>query len=390
MSYIGNKPTAVPLTSADLEDNIISTAKIQDNAVTAAKYVEAPSFRNIIINGDMSIAQRGTSFSLTSGNSKFPVDRFKVFTEGSFAYTVSQSTDVPTGQGFSNSIKVDVTTGTASPSASSQSILQTNLEGQMLQHLKKGTSSAESLTLSFWVKSTATGNMQVNLRDLDNARIIGNTITVNSANTWEKKTLTFEGDTTGAFGNDNGASLRVTWMLGSGSTYTSGAVPTSWEAFSNGDKNAGDTMNFSSSTSNDLYITGVQLEVGTSASDFEFLPYDVNLQRCQRYYYKQADASSGTNQIVCVGFYESSSVIFGVIDFPVTMRTLPSNVSASGANYYDFYRNGANDNFDSLSNALVSPKTAGVASTQGSGTGGQAGSIRTNRTDAYVAFDAEL
>jgi len=244
------------------------------------------NFRNLIINGDMSIAQRGTSFSLTSGNSKFPVDRFKVFTEGSFAYTVSQSTDVPTGQGFSNSIKVDVTTGTASPSASSQSILQTNLEGQMLQHLKKGTSSAESLTLSFWVKSTATGNMQVNLRDLDNGRIIANTFTVNSANTWEKKTLTFAGDTTGAFANDNGASLRIGWMLGSGSTYTSGAVPTSWEAFSSGDKNAGDTMNFSSSTSNDLYITGVQLEVGTTASDFEFLPYDVNLRRCQRYYFE--------------------------------------------------------------------------------------------------------
>ena len=268
-------------------------SRTSGNRITLPDVNNYPPFRNLIINGDMSIAQRGTSFSLTSGNSQFPVDRFKVFTEGSFAYTVSQSTDVPTGQGFSKSIKVDVTTGNASPSASSQSILQTNLEGQMLQQLKKGTSNAESLTLSFWVKSTATGNMQVNLRDLDNARMIANTFTVNSANTWEKKTLTFAGDTSGAFANDNGASLRIGWMLGTGSDYTSGAVPTSWEAFSSGDKNAGDTMNFSSSASNDLYITGVQLEVGNSATPFEHLPYDVNLQRCQRYY--QQYGASGEN-----------------------------------------------------------------------------------------------
>ena len=298
--------------------------------IPAAAFSSDPgvNFRNLIINGDMSIAQRGTSFSLTSGNSKFPVDRFKVFTEGSFAYTVSQSTDVPTGQGFSNSIKVDVTTGTASPSASSQSILQTNLEGQMLQHLKKGTSSAESLTLSFWVKSTATGNMQVNLRDLDNGRIIANTFTVNSANTWEKKTLTFAGDTTGAFANDNGASLRIGWMLGSGSTYTSGAVPTSWEAFSSGDKNAGDTINFSSSASNDFYITGVQLEVGTSASDFEFLPYDVNLNRCQRYYYRLTTTADG--QMHAMGGISQTTTGRIVLPFPMNMRAAPTSIETTG------------------------------------------------------------
>jgi len=318
--------------------SIIKTDEIQartsGNRVVLPDVNNYPPFRNLIINGDMSIAQRGTSFSLTSGNSKFPVDRFKVFTEGSFAYTVSQSTDVPTGQGFYNSIKVDVTTGTASPNANSQSILQTNLEGQMLQQLKKGTSNAESLTLSFWVKSTATGNMQVNLRDLDNARIIANTFTVNSANTWEKKTLTFAGDTTGAFANDNGASLRIGWMLGTGSDYTSGAVPTSWEAFSNGDKNAGDTMNFSSSASNDLYITGVQLEVGTSASDFEFLPRDINLQRCQRYFYQiQGNDSANTN--LGIGFCNNSSSAQSYLKFPTTMRSTPSITSSSGVQTSD-------------------------------------------------------
>ncbi len=240
-------------------------------------------FRNLLANGDMAIAQRGTSFSLTTGNSKFPVDRFKIFTEGSFAYTVSQSTDVPTGKGFSKSLKVDVTTGNASPNSASQTILQTNLEGQFLQHLCKGTSDAKKLTLSFYVKCTATGNLQVNLRDLDNARIIANTFTINSADTWEFKTITFAGDTSGAFDNDNNGSLRLGFMLGTGTDYKGGAVPTSWEAFSNSDKNAGDTLNFSSSASNDFFITGVQLEVGETATDFEHLPTDVQLIRCQRY-----------------------------------------------------------------------------------------------------------
>jgi len=290
--------------------------------------VEAPfvannaHFKNLFINGDMQIAQRGTSFSLTNGNSKFPVDRFKVFTEGSFAYTVSQSTDVPTGEGFTTSLKVDVTTAAGSPSAGDQTELQTNLEGQMLQHLKKGTSNAEKVTVSFYVKCTATGNLQLNLRDLDNARMIGSTFTINSSDTWEKKEIVFAGDTSGAFDNDNAGSLRVSIMLGSGSTYTGGAVPTAWEAYSNGDKNAGDTLNFSNSTSNDFLITGFQLEVGDQATDFEHLPIDVQLQRCQRYY-EDIDNAIYPN--------EHSGATLGNYFWKVTKRAAPTLTAGTNA-----------------------------------------------------------
>jgi len=273
-------------------DTISEKTSGSGTTVSNLKNPNSP-FRNLLANGDMAIAQRGTSFSLTNGNSQFPVDRFKIFTEGSFAYTVSQSTDVPTGKGFSKSLKVDVTTGNASPNSASQTILQTNLEGQMLQHLCKGTSDAKKLTLSFYVKCTATGNLQVNLRDLDNGRIIANTFTINSADTWEFKTITFAGDTSGALDNDNASSLRLGFMLGTGTDYKGGAVPTSWEALSNTDKNAGDTLNFSSSASNDFFITGVQLEVGDTATDFEHLPHDVQLQRCSRYFQTLHMSSNG-------------------------------------------------------------------------------------------------
>jgi len=297
--------------------------------------VEAPfvennaHFKNLFINGDMQIAQRGTSFSLTNGNSKFPVDRFKVFTEGSFAYTVSQSTDVPTGEGFTTSLKVDVTTAAGSPSAGDQTELQTNLEGQMLQHLKKGTSNAEKVTVSFYVKCTATGNLQLNLRDLDNARMIGSTFTINSSDTWEKKEIVFAGDTSGAFDNDNAGSLRVSIMLGSGSTYTSGAVPTAWEAYSNGDKNAGDTLNFSNSTSNDFLITGFQLEVGDTATDFEHLPHDVQLDRCMRYAYVHNNNADSFQQLLFLGATRGGTNKSFYIQHPRPMRDTPS-ITLSG------------------------------------------------------------
>ena len=304
--------------------------------------VEAPfvannaHFKNLFINGDMQIAQRGTSFSLTNGNSQFPVDRFKIFTEGSFAYTVSQSTDVPTGEGFTTSLKVDVTTAAGSPSAGDQTELQTNLEGQMLQHLKKGTSNAEKVTVSFYVKCTATGNLQLNLRDLDNARMIGSTFTINSSDTWEKKEIVFAGDTSGAFDNDNAGSLRVSIMLGSGSTYTGGAVPTAWEAYSNGDKNAGDTLNFSNSTSNDFLITGFQLEVGDQATDFEHLPRDIQLQRCMRYCQKFSfDTQSG---MMNVGRTLSSSRVDSFFAHQVPTRAAIDAISDSltvSTYYYD-------------------------------------------------------
>ena len=251
--------------------------------IPSAGFQDNVKFRNIIINGDMSIAQRGTSTSSITSSGYYTVDRFRLNLSSLGTWTQTQSTDVPTGQGFATSLKMDCTTANASPSASDRLLFQQIIEGQMLQYLKKGTANAESLTLSFWVKSTKTGTNIVELFDNDNTRAISKSYTINSTNTWEKKTITYPGDTTGAFGNDNNASLYLGFYLGAGSDKTSGTLQTSWGANTDANRAVGQ-VNHADSTSNEWYITGVQLEAGEVASDFEFLPFDVNLGRCLRYY----------------------------------------------------------------------------------------------------------
>ena len=292
--------------------------------------VRGVNFRNIIINGDQSIAQRSTSKSGANTQAYHCTDRWFNVGMSIGTWTISQSTDVPTGQGFAKSLKYDCTTAEASPSAGDQLHLSQRIEGQNLQYLLKGTSSAKSLTLSFWVKTNKTGTYQVNLRDKDNTRIIGKTYAVSSADTWEKKILTFAGDTTGAFDNDNASSLECEWFLGAGSTYTSGAVPTSWEAESAGDRAAGLTVNLGDSTSNEWYITGVQLEAGQVASDFEFLPTDVNKNRCYRYCYVEKLFSGSSGYGSSFAGYNDANYIAFRVNPPQPMRIPPSSVTEVG------------------------------------------------------------
>jgi hypothetical protein len=139
--------------------------------------------------------------------------------------------------------------------------------------------------LSFWVRSNKTGIYAVWFyADVGN-KSFSKTYTIDSADTWEKKTITINGDTASSFSNNNSIGLRINWYLASGTTYTSGTLPTDWQTDSNGDRAVGQ-VNLADNTANEWYITGVQLEVGTSATPFEFLPYDVNLKRCRRYYFK--------------------------------------------------------------------------------------------------------
>jgi hypothetical protein len=284
------------------------------------------NFRNIIINGDMSIAQRGTSATgLGNGDNGYhTVDRWTFLESGTTTYefTMSQDTDVPSGQGFATSLKLDCTTADASLDADNLIRIAQIIESQNLQYLKYGTSNAESLTASFWVKSTVTGDYNVNLYNYGSgggARIISSIYTINSADTWEKKTITFDGDTVEAFLNDNTAGLNLAFSLGSGTSYTS-TDATSWGSYSSGKLAYGQVANIASSTANNFYITGIQLEAGTSASDFEFLPYDMNLRRCERYYqlfnYKSGSA-------ICIGNSNTSTTAAGAFDFN-TMRTAPT------------------------------------------------------------------
>jgi hypothetical protein len=317
--------------------NIAST--IPDDSIQNAKLSNIVNFKNIIINGDMSIAQRGTSASGLTGGAYNTADRFYLNMGTAGTWTNTISTDVPTGQGFAKSFKLDCTTANASLSAGSYMTVQQRFEGQNLQYLKKGTANAESLTLSFWVKSNKTGTYIAYLRDGDNSRDISKSYTIDSANTWEKKTLTFAGDTTGTLDNDNNLSFYVYFWLAAGTDYTSGTLATSWQS-STAANNAVGQVNLADSTDNEWYITGVQLEAGTTASDFEFLPVDVNLMRCKRYCQKYIDPH-------LVGVNNSGNLPSRVgMNLPVDMRTTPS-ASISGT--FGFWDGGATQNYTTVS-----------------------------------------
>jgi hypothetical protein len=348
------------------------------------------NFRNILINSDMSIAQRGTSATGVTSNGYYLCDRWNTIPINLGTWTLTQSTDVPTGQGFASSFKMDCTTADASPSASDLFLLRQKIEGQNLQYIKKGTANAQSLTMSFWVKSNKTGTYIAELFDGDNTRQISKAYTINSASTWEKKTITFDADTTGTLDNDNANSLAVQFWLGAGSDYSSGTLSTTWTANTNADRAVGQ-VNLADSTSNEWYVTGVQLEAGQVASNFEFLPVDVNLARCQRYYFLKADHSTGAENIG-VGLMYNSSDFRTVVNFPVSMRTRASLEVATASGAYQHRRNGGFNNLNDFfadGNISLTSITL-INQTQAGGVAGQAGYLFTNSSGAFLAFDAEL
>ena len=371
----------------------IGSAAITDSAVTDAKLsFNANQFRNIIINGDMSIAQRGTSSTgVTSGN-YYTCDRWYIENTTMGTFTISQSTDVPSGQGFAKSLKFDCTTADASPASGDTLGLRQKFEGQNLQYLKFATSSAESLTLSFWIKSNKTGTYNVALFGQDSAstaQYFTKAYTISSADTWEKKTITYPGNTANGFDNDNARSLDLTFNFGTGSGNTGGTLQTVWSNYgTSADYYATQGVNLADNTANELYITGVQLEAGTSATDFEFLPFDVNLMRCQRYYYLH---NAGMSLDVGVGGYYNGSQIFLNVQFPTSMRTSPSLEQVTGSAYYSMYRQNTADDFNSLTLGQKNENMVSLYNnSEVSGTAGDAGFVRTNNSSTRVAFGAEL
>jgi hypothetical protein len=241
-------------------------------------------FKNIVINGDMRVAQRATSAASITSDDYYTIDRF-VTEIGSFGtWTQSQVSDAPTGQGYTYALKMDCTTAQGSPGSGNVMLIGQSIEGSMLQAIKQGTANAESTTLSFWHKHTKTGTNIVELLDADNTNAVSGSYTQSVSDTWEKATITFPANTSGAYGNDSARSLRIRFIIGSGTDYTSGTLATTWQtSITNANRYAGQVNN-ADSTSNNFIITGVQYEVGTSATDFEFLPLDIQTQRCERYY----------------------------------------------------------------------------------------------------------
>ena len=370
----------------------ITTANaIADSSVQNIKMSNIVQSKNIIINGDMSIAQRATSASSLTSSGYHTVDRYQTSITNIGTWTQSQSTTVPTGQGFATSLKMDCTTADASPAADDALLIKQKIEGQNLQYLKKGTSSAESLTLSFWVRSNKTGTYITRLQDADNSRNISQSYTISSANTWEKKTLTFAGDTTGTLNNDNGSSLELNFWLGAGSTYTSGTLNTSWNSITDANIAVGQ-VNLADSTSNEWYVTGVQLEAGTTASEFEFLPFDVNRERCYRYYRTLVPLNT-ENTGFSMGFYTANNNGRFAMHLENPMRTTPTLDIVTGTDYFKiFTAGGGDDELNSFSIMANSTERFVIANntSQASGTGGQAGYVQSSSNSAYLGLEAEL
>ena len=284
-----------------------------------------PNTEPLFINGNMEVAQRGTSETGQTGSGHFTCDRWGLGNTSLGTYTIEQSTDAPDNTGLGKSYKLDCTTADASPSAGDRLYFYYQFEGQEVQLLEKGTSDAKKSTLAFWVKSAKTGTYTVQAYDNDNSRAVSVQYTISSANTWEHKVLVIPADTSGAYDNDNASSLIFLWYLGAGSTRTSGTLQTSWGADVAANTAVGN-VNLSDSTSNDWYITGVQLEVGeftsTTLPPFQHETLGDNLLRCQRYFWR-ADTSTNARPF-CMGRYWSADNVGGLLYYPVKMRTAPT------------------------------------------------------------------
>ena len=323
--------------------------------ITATAFVPTTgqlSHRNLFVNGACRIGQRGST-SLGSGYGG--VDRWVQYLN-SGATTTSQDTDVPTGQGFSNSIKLDVTT--ANPSGSSNwAWVGQYIEAQDCQSVCKGTSNAKQLTLQFWVKSPKTGTHTVRLDVQDSSDAVGATYTVSSANTWEKKIITFPASTSGTINNDNGRGILVLWVLSAGTTYSSGTLNTTWGSFVAANA-APNQPNILDSTSNNFYLTGVQLEVGPVATPFEHRSLGDELARCQRYCV-QYNSNNASRDYIMSAKVSDSDDAYTAWQPPVAPRTTYPSISYSNASHLSLqYGDASYDspiNFSSRDNTANNP-----------------------------------
>tara|TARA_R100000008_G_scaffold85465_1_gene75487 strand:+ start:506 stop:1636 length:1131 start_codon:yes stop_codon:yes gene_type:complete len=292
--------------------------------------------RNLLINGDMSVAQRGTSLSIVHDGTSdgYACDRW-LLQEGNHDQTEGTLAQVAVTDlaGFNNALKWTTTEPESAIAADETFDICQKIEAQDCQRLGYGLSSAKSATLSFYVKSSVTGTYGINVYKPDTTtRQLTSTYTISSANTWEKKTITIPGDTdsSGTIADDNGAGLRISWHLGTGSDYTSSNTALTWTDYANAGWAYGHAQNGVLTTDNATwFLTGVQFEVGEVATPFEHESYGDNLARCQRYYYQEStDADDVGGKI---GIASSASTVVVDHALPVPMRSKPS-ISLSNAN----------------------------------------------------------
>ena len=341
-------------------------------------------FRNRIINGAMVIDQRNAGASVTVNNvGIFVTDRWTCIARptGGGVYSAQQVSDAPTG--FSNSLKLTVTTVDTSLGASDYYFAWQKIEGFNTADLSFGTSSAKTVTLSFWVKSSITGQFSAFLTNQAETYSCPIAYTINTANTWEYKTVTFGGATAGTWiGATNGTGLIVGFGLANGTSLqgTSGVWAASSYYGSTGD------VNWMATNGNTFQVTGVQLEKGNIATSFDVRPYGTELALCQRYYVNIVSGGAS----IAIGFMWNTSELGSIVNVPVTMRSTPSLVQVSGTAYYAFERSAGNQTFNSFTNIVRWAGQQGYLYTASSGTTGNVGEVRGNNAASYIAFSSEL
>ena len=357
---------------------------IQAGGSTAAAFnTNGLFFRNRFINGDMRIDQRNAGAAVTHSGSAdlYVLDRWVCNSTGTPQFSVQQVTDAPTG--FVNSSKLTTTTS-GTPAAGDFSYYRQYIEGTNIADLGWGAAGALTITLSFWVKSSLTGTFGGALTNNAGNRFYVFSYVINSANTWEYKTVTISGDTTGTWLTTTGRGITVSWDTGSGSTNktTAGSWGTTVAVGVTGG------VNLVATASATWQITGVQFETGSTATPFERRPYTTELQLCQRYCVLIA---SGVNKPLANSFYYTTTNVSGYLSFPVDMRTTPTLSVVSGTNYYGNVANGGIDSLNSLTQDIRNER--GIAlynNTEAAGTAGHGGYLYSANAAGQVLVTAEL
>ena len=354
--------------------------------------------RNFLINGSASVAQRATSktgIGATSGY--FTCDRWKITTGNTAGeLTMTQDSSAPSGTGLANSIKLDCTNADGSIAADELTIIGQTIEAQNLQTIKKGTSSAVPLTASFYAKANASATYVAELYDHDNTR--NNTRAFTVGTDWERVELTFIADTTGTINDDNGFGITFQIWLHAGATYSGGTFSdNTWQSVTPANRYAGSRTSFFDSTDRELFLTGLQLEVGQNATEFESEPLERTLARCYRYTQRlphfDNTAGSGYAAICTVGRNDSTTQNASAAMLPVPMREDPAIESQSGSFRIHHANAGtalsasiATD--DNIATAGMIHLLGTVSSGLTAGDGGQL--QQNNDADAHLIIEAEL
>jgi len=353
--------------------------------------VTAAIGRNMVINGAMNVSQRATSVTdIGSSGGYITCDRWQIASGNTAGrFTMSQTADGPNGIS-ANCIKLDCTTADSSIAAAENLVLQQKFEGQNLQRIGKGIAGAKQITLSFYVKASAAFTFGVELRDRDNDRQI--TKLYDTTTDWVRHEFTFPADVddgSSPFDDDNASSLELRFWLHAGSSFAGGTLNTAAFANTTTANRAAGIDSFFSNTDNNWFITGVQMEIGPVATEFEQEQISTTLSKCQRYYYKLVADSAFTTLGRAAASTATASVINPLGTY--NMRAVPA-LDSTAASTFLMQAANANETVSAIAiNSHASRQSPQLDITNSSTTAGFAGTlIANNATSSYIAFDAEL